>query len=284
MPAPLIISHASCQDGFAAAWLARRVWPSCEIRFHQYNKDPAPVQSTPPGDHIIIVDFSYPREQLIALRQRIGRTGSLTVLDHHRTAEKHCAGLDFCQFDQQRSGAMMMRDYLRELDLIAEDPAVWALIDYVQDRDLWHWKLPESRHVNAALSSYPFDFSEWDALVARPEAITFLMKEGAAIERYRRQQIAQLLKHPREVTFGEHVGMATCCPVANFISDVGGELAATPGAAFGATWFDDYATGTRVWSLRARPDDNPASIDVGQLAERMGGGGHQNAAGFRVPM
>src|SRR2546422_4504114 len=38
------------------------------------------------------------------------------------------------------------------------------LLQYVQDKDLWAWKLPNSREINAGLNSYPYDFKVWDSL------------------------------------------------------------------------------------------------------------------------
>ena len=35
---------------------------------------------------------------------------------------------------------------------------------YLEDRDLWRWKLPASRQVSAAIASYPFDFEVWNHL------------------------------------------------------------------------------------------------------------------------
>ena len=40
---------------------------------------------------------------------------------------------------------------------------------YVEDRDLWHFNLPESQAVNAFLSSLPFAFGVWGAVAQEIE-------------------------------------------------------------------------------------------------------------------
>jgi len=35
------------------------------------------------------------------------------------------------------------------------------LIDHIQDRDLWQFKIPRTREVQAAIFSYPYDFDIW---------------------------------------------------------------------------------------------------------------------------
>lgn len=73
-------------------------------------------------------------------------------------------------------------------------------------------------------------------------------------------------------------------PVANLpytlASDAASKMAADfeDGRFFAATYYD---TGTdRVYSLRSCPH----GMDVSQIAASYGGGGHRNAAGFKIPL
>lgn len=287
---PLIVSHASCMDGHAAAWLAKRVWPDAIVRWCQYDRERAddiiPSVTDPEITRILIVDFSFPREQMEALAGACADIGlPITCLDHHRTAREHCAGLDWCVFDETKSGAGLMFDYLHQERHLLRGSMTYDrmadLVAYVQDRDLWQWKLPHSREINAALRSYPMTFEAWDEIVGwHAPMLTRLIEEGTAILRYQQQQVASLVKHGRQITLAGITGLAVPCNLAGLISEVAGALAEESGT-FGATWFDDYRTQERVWSLRARDTDN--ATDVGRLAERFGGGGHPKAAGFRVP-
>ena len=94
------------------------------------------------GKNVIIVDFSYPRDVLIKMAED---ADSIIVLDHHKTAEENLKGLDFCIFDMTRSGAVMAWEHFHGK---GNTP---LLFQYIQDRDLWQWKLPQSKEFSAGL-------------------------------------------------------------------------------------------------------------------------------------
>jgi nanoRNase/pAp phosphatase (c-di-AMP/oligoRNAs hydrolase) len=104
----LVIYHGNCPDGFTAAWVTARKLGDVELLAAKYGDDPPLEEAT--GRRVVIVDFSYPREKL----EQLHATGSLLVLDHHKTAEADLQGLPYCVFDMQRSGARLAWDYFRE--------------------------------------------------------------------------------------------------------------------------------------------------------------------------
>ena len=130
----------------------------------------------------------------------------------------------------------------------------------VEDRDLWRWKLPDSREVSAALDSYPKRFRVWDRL-----DVETLAREGTGILRYIRTQVENLAGMAQEQ---ELAGYRV--PVVNTSL-----LERHPEAEFAATYWD--RDGRRHWSLRSRADGD---FDVSQVALKLGGGGHPHAAGF----
>jgi len=273
---PLVIYHRSCADGFASAWLCHKVWPDAEFFAANYGEAPPPPE-TMADRRVLVLDFSYSRPILEALAEQ---AGTLLVLDHHETAEQALAGLPYAHFDQKRSGAGLTREYLYGEGLLDYEPNTWALIAYVEDRDLWQWNLHKSREVNSALASYPFDFDVWTGLANELGPIQRLATEGTAIERYRASVIASACAHARTVNIAGHIVPAVYCNLRHFISDVAGTLA--EGQPFGATWFDDMEAGVRQWSLRSRAPDG---LDVGAIAKSYpGGGGHRHAAGFSTPL
>lgn len=258
----IVIYHANCIDGFTAAYVA---W--CE-----YGGDavyvPAQYGEPPPevvGKDVLVVDFSYPRT---TLEKMAAEAKSIRVLDHHKTAEADLSGLPFCTFDMLRSGAGLAWDELHG----GERP---ALVDYVEDRDLWNWKLPDSREVSAWLSSFKPDFHVWETLAGvlqndRPVAVG----QGTAILRALNGYVDSLSQKYAVHPIGGHA-----VPVINTthaISELVGQLASLTGVPFAAGWFQRH-DGKFVYSLRSRGD-----FDVSEVAKRFGGGGHKNAAGFTV--
>jgi len=261
----IVIYHASCSDGFCAAWLLHKVYPDAEYMPMQYG-DPVPVIRE---RQLFIVDFSFPRDDLIELNTH----NDLVVLDHHTTAQVNCEGLDFCTFDMDKCGAELTLGYVKDKYNIPIDNNVQTLVDYVGDRDLWKWKLPKSKEVNAAIRSYSFDFDVWDTFT-----INNLMSDGEAIERYRRGLIQNHVKHAQTVSFAGYTVQMVECTTMEVSSEIGHEIC--DGYPFGIIYSNKYDKRIRTYSLRSNGD----GVDVSEIAKRFGGGGHKHAAGFSLPL
>ena len=54
-------------------------------------------------DHVVMVDFSYPREVI----ERLAPRPVSGFLDHHVTAQAALAGLPYAYFDMKKSGAVL---------------------------------------------------------------------------------------------------------------------------------------------------------------------------------
>ena len=143
----LVLYHEACPDGFCAAWLIHQKWPDAQYVPMQYGKEPPDVT----GKDVIVADFSFSRAKLLEMKEK---AKGLLLLDHHATAETDLKDLGFCVFDMKRSGAMIVWDHL----FGGEAPPI---VQYVQDRDLWSWKLPNSHEVSACIASYARDFHAW---------------------------------------------------------------------------------------------------------------------------
>lgn len=255
-----VLYHANCPDGFGAAFFAwLKLGDSTQYIPVNYNQDPPEL---PGNAEVLIVDFSYPREILLALKDKVK---SLFVLDHHKTAQEALQGLDFVQFDMERSGAMLSWNHFNP-------GQECELAKYLQDRDLWQWKLWCSKEINAALWSYPKDFEVWNNRV-HLLTMDVLQEEGSAILRYKNTEIQ---------VQADRAFLGTLCghtvPIVNTtteFSEVGEELCKrNPDLPFAAYYFD-RADGKRQWGMRSR-----FGFDVSEVAKHFGGGGHKAAAGF----
>lgn len=262
----LCIHHGNCADGFAAAWVVRKVFGEENVEFV------AGVYQTPPPDvkgrNVILVDFSYKRP---VLEKMVEDADSVTVLDHHKTAEADLMGLVGADtvFDMNRSGARITWDYF------FPDKAPPQLLLHIEDRDLWRFGLPSTREIQAAIFSYPYDFAVWDKLMARDPVN--LIAEGTAIERKHFKDIAELVRVcRRELKIGGIVAPSASLPY-TLTSDASHLMATEHPSKIGVCYWDTPAG--RVFSLRST-DDGP---DVSEIAKQYGGGGHAHAAGFTVP-
>ena len=260
--ATTVIYHADCNDGFAAAWVA---WM---LLGDPANYIPAKYGDNPPIftplDTVYVLDFSYPRDTLVDMHSCVS---SLVVLDHHKTAEADLDGLDFCTFDMHKSGAMLAWEYFKE----DGDPTPPWIVSYVEDRDLWHFDLADSKAVNAAISSWPRDFDHWssEGLMGLAAA----KQDGTAILRHIQQYTDEMCAHARTVEFAGYQVPCVNAPYKG-ISEICGQLAED--ALFSLGWWQ-RGDGKYAYSLRSRGD-----FDVSELARKYGGGGHKNSAGFTL--
>jgi uncharacterized protein len=264
---PLVLYHFPCSDGFTAAWCAwRKLGDTADYLGVNYG-DPVPAVD---GRKVFILDFSWKRPEMIDL---IKRAGSVVVLDHHKSAEKELdrltgyeGSLATVKFDMGHSGARMAWDYFHGPVV----PRPW-LVDYVEDRDLWAWKLENSREVSAAIASMPFDFPTWEQLAeASPTRRTILLVEGAAILRYQAQVVWAHAEKAVEVELLGH--KVPCVNATTLVSEIGNALC--PGRPFSVSYFVNER-GRYVLSLRS----DEAGLDVSEVAVKLGGGGHKHAAG-----
>lgn len=260
----LCIYHGNCADGFASAWVVRKFYQ--ETRNEDIEFFAGVYQNPPPevkGKHVILVDFSYKRPILDKMKRE---AKSLLILDHHKTAMEDLQGFERAVFDMNRSGAMITWNYF----FANIQPP--KLIEHIQDRDLWQFKLQGTREIQAAIFSYSYDFEIWDGLMKTDPSM--LQAEGFAIERKHFKDINELLEvcKTRKIIAGYDV------PVANlpyiFSSDAGHIMA--KGEPFAACYMDTPEG--RVYSLRSAEE----GVDVSEIAKKFGGGGHKHAAGFRV--
>lgn len=263
----LIIFHGRCTDGWTAAWVARKVFPEAEFWAAHFNE--APPDCT--DKEVFILDFHYKRSTLLAMK---ARAKSLTVLDHHKSAIAELEGLPGCICDMDRSGAGLAWHYFSHFVYPRyangfDEPMPW-LVRYVQDEDLWKHELPQTRAVNAVISSFPFNFRLWDELANR--SLEDVKQEGEPIFRYQKQVANDLLTYAaREVVFDGHRVLAVNTSIMN--SQVGNMLA--EGRPFGIVWFQ-REDGKYIYSLRSTPE----GMDVERVAKAHEGGGHRLSSGF----
>ena len=248
--------HANCADGFAAATAAWLVLGDKATYTPVRHGDPLPEIEA--SARVAIVDFAYPRESLLQLAQQVEH---LVVLDHHRSAAVDLEGLEFAHFDMDKSGARMAWEFWHP-----EEPFPEAFA-YVEDRDLWRWRLPDSREVALALTQIPFDFQLWSRL-----NVEELKVVGRSLLGFQTSLIERAVKkaHWLELA-GYRIPASNSCL---FQSEVGDELCQKyPDAPFAAVYYNKGDS--LAWSLRSIGE-----FDVSRVAATFGGGGHRNAAGF----
>lgn len=265
-PEKYCIYHNNCADGFTAAWVMKQKYPNIHLQGATYGEQP-PLEDVK-GKDVYLVDFCYYGEAMLKL---IETANSVTILDHHKTAQQEVqtlldSGKVQGVFDMTRSGAMITWNYC----FPNQTPP--KLIEYVQDRDLWTWNLDNSQEVSMAVFSYKYTIANWDELMSMD--ISVLVNEGRAILRKHQKDIEELSKVVK--TFMQ-IGR-WYVPVANVPYTMGSDMAnlLAMGEPFAGYYYDTPKG--RVFGLRSQPDGE----DVSLIAKQYGGGGHKHASGFTV--
>jgi oligoribonuclease NrnB/cAMP/cGMP phosphodiesterase (DHH superfamily) len=248
-----ILYHDSCMDGLAAAYVAhknyRRLTDEIELIPVQYQQ---PLPSIEDNSYVVIVDFSYPKDVLIELAKR-SQLPNTTI-----------------KFDMAKCGAVLAWEHW------FDDP-VPELLLYIQDRDLWQWKLPNSREISAGLQAIPKHITRIQGLIENWSFYKNQLITNGMLLLSNQQQVVESLAKRAEVTkfLGyDNIPIINSCTLQ---SELGEELLKNhPQAKFAVVYFHPKMY-ERVFSLRSR-----GNFDVSELARRYGGGSHAAAAGFKV--
>lgn len=287
-----------CPDGICAAWIAARAFPGAGIEVvgdsylsesEYLTADGYALPFSPEGRKVILVDFSYPKK---VLEQILETAESLTVLDHHKSRLPDVSALSpriLGGCDLAECGATCAWKFF-----FPGIPQPWFL-KYVWQRDTgadgyYEGLIPESEAIASALSARrrglvgeaAFQMFE-DLLSDSPEQ---LLVEGLP-EIRRRDALVQaelqgwagqtLLVGEQEVPW--LVIQDPQCY--KHLSVVGSRFAVRcEESPFVAVSTGEDRDGFSV-SLRRRREGN---ADLAAIAQQLGGGGHERAAGFRLPV
>lgn len=272
----ICVHHAGCPDGFGAAWATWRGWGR-EGEFVARGHEDRMRGTDVDGALVAFVDIAPDNTEIIELARNAAH---LVVLDHHVTASSRllgdaavCEAIDegghLMHFDMQHSGAVLAWQHF------VPDEPVPDLLCYVEDQDLWNWKLPESEAVNAAISSHPHRLETWETLASLP--VEDLVRQGESIVRANRVEIDRAVRNAAPIAIGDLRVEAVNARTNR--SKIGHVLAERK--ACGGAWGCVYRIeGTRVHATLYSIGD----FDVARIATSLGGGGHKNAAGFTVSL
>ena len=262
----VVIYHAPCPDGFAAAyaaWLKFSDNASYLPAGHGQNFD---VNLA--GKEVYMLDFSLKRPQL---EEIFAQAKSFLILDHHKTAQEDLEGLSYASFDMHRSGAGLAWDYFH--------PGVSrpSLINFVEDRDLFVWKYKEkTEYFTSNLDTLPYDFEAWHQVAEldqHPDDLARFIENGRQMSEKFQWAARKLAELAEPVDFHGYVAGRVNLP-SLFATDVGRYIYEKNGTLALLWRIEDGRLYVSMRSVK--------NVDVGAIAKQHGGGGHKNAASFQL--
>ncbi len=272
-PDPLVLYHGRCADGFAAALAAWRFYGGDLQCLGLTHGQIAGVQDLPPldGRAVYVLDFAFPPALLAEID---ARAAQLVLLDHHKSAAEQLAGFEcrcgVVHFDMHKSGARLAWEFF-----FAGQPLP-DLVRFVEDRDLWSWQYPQTAGFVAALDLEPFDFERWSAIADfTPQQVQAFVERGQAMDEKFRHLAHDVARAAQPLVFNGEAGLMVNAPGA-FHSLVG-EIVSQRSGSYALMWSVSEDGQVKV-GLRSQ-----RGYDCSPLAVSMGGGGHAQACGFRLP-
>lgn len=260
-----VLYHGGCPDGFGGAYAAWKKFGDAAEYIPVKHDRQVPDGLT--GRRIFFIDFSYPQE---IMNEIVKISLSVTVLDHHLGNKNVVESITDHIFDEKHSGAVIAWNYFHP------NIQIPTLLRYVEDGDLYVFKLPDSRAIISYMYAQPFRFDEWDALSAKLEDVNerfVLIERGKAYSEHFAILVEQIANKATLVSFeGFECYMATAADM--FTSDVGNRLASIkPPLGIIVNLHGD------ILNVSLRSDK---SVDVSSIARKYGGNGHPQASAFRM--
>lgn len=262
----VVIYHANCPDGLSGAWAARKRFGASATYLPLQHQIKPTIPKGLTGKEIYFIDILLPLPLLTRVVQANER---VVAIEHHRTRMRETRSLREHVFALDHSGGTLAWRYFHPKRPIPR------LLRYIEDMDLWRFRLPRSREITTALELTPLSFTAWDKVahdLGSPAGLREYAARGATILSFKKALAARIAAQAREAKLGKTRVWVVNAPF--FESEVGNMILAQ-GARIALVWAE-HNKHIKV-SLRSK-----GNVDVASLAERYGGGGHTNAAGFRI--
>lgn len=268
MSAVCLIYHFPCPDGVYAAHLALQVYPNALLFPATWGK--ALPQLPPPEEvaHVFLLDWCGPAGFLADVAARYAK---VTLIDHHKTAieesERVLAKDNFTPvIDVNRCGAQIACDYFFRLHT--------PILDYIADHDLFRHALPDSKQFAAGCRAVKF--GEADPRTLNNFSLEHILNAGSDQLVLEERWMEEALSTLCFILIGEHKYATCITDHFEITSELGNRLAAEH------TWAciaRPNGAGAISLSLRSIGAENDTTVD----AKLLGGGGHCNASGCRLP-
>ncbi|KAI3454337.1 hypothetical protein Pfo_011000 [Paulownia fortunei] len=233
----------------------------------------------------------------------------VVVLDHHKTAlEMLGSGMSTSGnvtkvIDMERSGATIAYDYFKEKLLggdinsskdgaFGEFQRVRRLFEYIEDGDLWRWRLPNSKAFSSGLKdlNLEFDVTSNPSLFQQLLSLDLdsVISQGMSSLAHKQRIIDEVLEQSYEIALGGgafgHCLAVNADSVSELRSELGNQLANK------SLKMNLRGIGAVVYRVPELENDLLLKIslrsiddeDTTPISQEYGGGGHRNASSFMI--
>uniref|UniRef100_A0A1J3FCJ4 DHHA1 domain-containing protein n=1 Tax=Noccaea caerulescens TaxID=107243 RepID=A0A1J3FCJ4_NOCCA len=302
-----VLYHYPCHDGVFAAlaahlYLSAKSIPS--LFFPNTVYSPITINQLPLQEisHLYLLDFTGPPGFVHKVSPKVEH---VVILDHHKTAiESLGDDVSFSNvtkvLDVERSGATIAYDYFTQKLMEEEESCsremndfkrMRRVFEYIEDADIWKWKLPESKAFNSGILDLriEYDFNQNQSLFEELLSLDHesVINRGKESLCRKRKLIQEALDKSFEIVLGGNEEFGRCLAVnadeiAELRSELGNQLAEK------SKNLKLRGVGAVVYRVPELGDETKVKIslrsvgeeDTTVVSQRFGGGGHRNASSF----
>ena len=283
----IVFYHSSCRDGMCSAAVCYLEYGDTAlyipVNYGDSLADLMVKHQTADIEDVLFVDFMF-RDSTDTIIQLLNQGIRVTIIDHHLSsvgdvqtvvdATDEGSGLTV-QFDNGHSGAYLTWKFFYPN---AMAPAV---VRYVEDRDIWLWKMPRTKAINAALQGTPLNMDVWVELLLGWDQAK-MIDRGLFQTEFMAQQIGAHMARARQVEVADARGAWFPAMIFGYsMKEVASEvchflLEQYPGVELAIGVPTNMKEDGQTYSVRSKNGQARA------FCETYGGGGHDNAAGFKL--
>ncbi|KAJ4834247.1 hypothetical protein Tsubulata_046714 [Turnera subulata] len=316
-PAAAVLYHYPCPDGAFAA-LAAHLYFSAASRpaiffpntvYNPIKPDHLPLRHL---TDVYLLDFVGPPGFVHLFSSKVPR---VVILDHHKTALEALGGDDDRSvgenvrkvIDMNRSGATIAFDYFKEKLARSDDDSgdetkkkramreferMRPIFEYIEDGDLWRWKLENSKAFSSGLKDLNIEFSTelnpslFDELLSLD--LKSVIRQGMVSLSVKQKLIDDTLGQSYKIALGGgnfgHCLAVDADSVSELRSELGHQLAIK------SRDLKLRGIGAVVYRVPELENDQLLKIslrsveceDTTAISQEFGGGGHRNASSFMI--
>ena len=269
----VIVFYDNDPDGFGAAWAAWKKFGNQAFYFpEKHSMRSSALRNIDITDSIVyFLDFCpnpAPFESITKKAKQV------VVIDHHGTVASVVKSTPGCIYSLRNSACILLWKYFHK------NKKVPRILKHVEDVDLWKYRIPGTRELFVSLS-WKFNFRHWNTIariIENTGTRNRYIRKGRIIIGYQNELVARMSDEAERVRLGGHTAFAVNGS-RYFNSLVGNHLLRLDkrihvGIVF---YFVDKNKYIR-FSLRS-----DGKVDVGKIAHKLGGGGHERSAAFQWP-
>ena len=288
----LVLTHANCVDGCCSRAILESHYGSdahyiavdhidYNPKFKEQHKVFLEQVKDVKDTEIIMADICLPTDWI---EMFLANGNKVTVMDHHKTAVPVIEGFEerikngenlniefYCSKENTASGAMLAWKHTYRHQPVPDT------VVYISEGDRWDFQHTETKHFYAGLlegkqpKDYPPEY--WMELLNNPQLVSDIVSHGKPIYETFMAEVANYASQAVPVTLQGKNGLMVFA-LSQYRSEVGNALALASGG-FGL--IIEEKDGVVSCGLRSV---EPFTVD--EIAQKFGGGGHGQAASFKL--